>query len=226
MPPCCPAIFTSLHQGTFMELILFLGQVIVISLSGVMAPGPVTAVAIASGARNRYAGILMAIGHGIVEFPLMIVIVLGAGTFLKSAGVRISIGLVGGVFLLLTGAQMLLSLRRNQTQSTSGLEHKPLAAGIILSGGNPYFLLWWATIGLALCTRATALGIRAFVLFALVHWLCDLVWLTFLSWASFKGSHGFGRGIQKVVLLICGTALLCFGIYFIFDACKALAGAL
>ena len=63
-----------------MELVLFLGKVIMISLSGVMAPGPVTAVVIASGARNRYAGILMALGHGIVEFPLMIVIVLGAGT--------------------------------------------------------------------------------------------------------------------------------------------------
>jgi threonine/homoserine/homoserine lactone efflux protein len=205
-----------------MELVLFLGQVIMISLSGVMAPGPVTAVAIASGARNRYAGILMAIGHGIVEFPLMIVIVLGAGTLLKSTGARIGIGLVGGAFLLLMGSQMLLSLRKDQIQSTSGMRHKPLVAGIILSGGNPYFLLWWATVGLALCTRASSLGIWAFALFALVHWLCDLIWLSFLSYASFKGSHGFGGHLQSAVLLICGTALLCFGFFFIFDAVKAL----
>ena len=59
-----------------MVLLLFLGQVVVISLSGVMAPGPVTAAAIGMGARSRYAGMLLAIGHGIVEFPLMILIVL------------------------------------------------------------------------------------------------------------------------------------------------------
>jgi len=205
-----------------MELILFLGQAIGISLSGVMAPGPITAVAIVSGARNRYAGVLMAIGHGIVEFPLMIVIMLGAGRLLQSGPARIGVGLIGGIFLILMGVQMLCSLRSGDTQQTMGTQRGPLAAGIILSGGNPYFLVWWATVGLALATRATALGVWAFVLFAVVHWLCDLVWLTLLSWASFKGSSWFGARVQQGVLLVCGGALLLFGSYFLFDALRAL----
>jgi len=201
-----------------MDLFVFLGQAVLISLSGVMAPGPVTAVAIASGARKRYAGILMAVGHGIVEFPLIGVIVLGAGTLLKAEGTRIGIGLVGGVFLLHMGIQMVTSLKK-ATSSVAGLEQKPLWAGIILSGGNPYFLLWWATVGLALCTRAVTLGIWALALFALVHWTCDLVWLTVLSWTSFKGfQRGTGSRLQHVVLLICGGTLLIFGVYFIYDA--------
>ena len=207
-----------------MALILFLGQAVGISLSGVMAPGPVTAVAVAAGARSRYAGILMAIGHGMVEFPLMMVIVLGAGTFLKSFYARIGIGLLGGMFLFLMGTQMLLSLRSNQVRSASGLEQRPLLAGIILSGGNPYFLVWWATVGLALTAQAMTLGVWAFVLFACVHWLCDLVWLTFLSWASFKGSQGFGGHLQQGVLLVCGSALLLFGVYFVFDSIRTWAG--
>jgi len=204
-----------------MALILFLGQVIVISLSGVMAPGPITAVAIASGARNRFAGVLIAIGHGIVEFPLMIIIVLGAGKFLQSGPARIGIGLIGGIFLLLMGIQMLRSLRYCDTQETFGTKQGPLTAGIVLSIGNPYFLVWWTTIGLVLATKAMALGIWAFVLFALIHWLCDLVWLTLLSWASFKGSHWFGQRVQQIVLLVCGSVLLLFGLYFLFDALKA-----
>jgi len=204
-----------------MALILFLGQVIGISLSGVMAPGPITAVAIASGARNRFAGVLIAIGHGIVEFPLMIIIVLGAGKFLQSGPARIGIGLIGGIFLMLMGIQMLRSLRYCDTQETFGTKQGPLTAGIVLSIGNPYFLVWWTTIGLVLATKAMALGIWAFVLFALIHWLCDLVWLTLLSWASFKGSHWFGQRVQQIVLLVCGSVLLLFGLYFLFDALKA-----
>jgi len=204
-----------------MALILFLGQVIGISLSGVMAPGPITAVAIASGARNRFAGVLIAIGHGIVEFPLMIIIVLGAGKFLQSGPARIGIGLIGGIFLLLMGIQMLRSLRYCDTQETFGTKQGPLTAGIVLSIGNPYFLVWWTTIGLVLATKAMALGIWAFMLFAVIHWLCDLVWLTLLSWASFKGSHWFGQRVQQIVLLVCGSVLLLFGLYFLFDALKA-----
>jgi len=52
--------------------LFFLAQVLIISCSGAMQPGPVTATAIAMGARNRYAGTLLAIGHGIIEFPLMV----------------------------------------------------------------------------------------------------------------------------------------------------------
>ena len=204
-----------------MELVLFLGQIIGISLSGVMAPGPITAVAIATGARNRFAGVLMALGHGMVKFPLMIVIVLGAGHFLQTEPARIGIGLVGGAFLLFMGIQMLRSLRSCNLQETVGAKQGPLMAGIVLSGGNPYFLVWWATVGLALATKATSLGVWAFVLFAIVHWFCDLVWLTLLSWASFKGSHWFGDRVQQGVLLICGGALLLFGMYFLYDALKA-----
>ena len=56
-------------------LLLFLFQVVLISMSGVMQPGPVTAATVSIGAENKYAGLLIAVGHGIVEFPLMILII-------------------------------------------------------------------------------------------------------------------------------------------------------
>jgi threonine/homoserine/homoserine lactone efflux protein len=205
-----------------MTLLLFLAQVIVISLSGVMAPGPVTTAAIGMGARSRYAGMLLAVGHGIVEFPLIVLIVLGMDRILKHPAAQIVIGLAGGAFLLAMAIGMLKSLYSAQTQEVEITKSTPIMAGIILSASNPYFLFWWATVGLALATTATGMGIWAFVLFAVVHWLCDFVWLGALSWASFKGTGLFGIFIQRIVLLICAVALFFFGFVFIYKAVKLL----
>jgi threonine/homoserine/homoserine lactone efflux protein len=90
-----------------MVLLFFLLQVFVISLSGVMAPGPVTAAAIGMGTRSRFAGSLIAVGHGIVEFPLMVLIVLGAGGVFELPAAQIGIGLAGGIILLVMGIGML-----------------------------------------------------------------------------------------------------------------------
>ncbi|MHC4175218.1 MAG: LysE family transporter [Planctomycetota bacterium] len=201
-----------------MSLLLFLFEVVIISLSGVMAPGPVTAAAVAMGARSRHAGVLIAIGHGIIEFPLMILIMLGMDKVLKSTSTQIVIGLAGGTFLLIMAIQMLRSLKGAENQEAKTTKSGPVVAGIILSAGNPYFLLWWSTVGLTLATNATQLGIWAFALFAIVHWLCDLVWLAALSWASFKGSVLLGARSQRIVLMICSAALLVFGLFFIYNA--------
>jgi threonine/homoserine/homoserine lactone efflux protein len=118
--------------------------------------------------------------------------------------------------------QMLKSLRSAEKQQAQVTKSAPVLAGIILSAGNPYFLLWWATIGLALATTATGIGIWAFVVFAIVHWLCDLVWLSALSWASFKGSVLLGPRGMRIVLMICSAALFIFGLFFIYNAAKIL----
>lgn len=205
-----------------MALLFFLAQVFIISITGALQPGPVTATAITMGTRNRWAGTLMAIGHGIIEFPLMVVIVLGVGMYFKMPKVQIAIGLAGGVFLILMGIQSILSLRTEAEVEPKSLDGKPVLAGIILSAGNPYFLLWWATVGLALATEATKWGIWAFALFALTHWSVDLIWLQVLSWASFKGSTLLGRHGLRAVLVFCSAALLGFGLYFIYRATNLL----
>jgi len=198
-----------------MSLLVFLLNVLGISLSGALAPGPVTAAAIAMGSRNRLAGVLMALGHGIVEFPLMVLLIFGVGRFLQIPAVSTAIGLIGGSFLIFMAVQMFRSLAKTQTKDMTIARGGPLAAGLILSASNPYFLIWWATVGLTLITTAQDFGAWAFVLFALTHWLCDLVWLTILSWASFKGSSFFGPKAQRIVLAICAAAMLGFGLYFI-----------
>ena len=181
-------------------------------------PGPVTAAAIAMGARNRFAGTLMAIGHGIIEFPLMILIMLGMDKLFKSTNAKIIIGLAGGAFLLVMAIQMLRNLRSAEKEQAKVTKSAPVMAGLILSAGNPYFFIWWGSAGLKLATDATALGIWACALFPVVHWLCDCIWFSVLSWASFKGSGLLGPRRQRIILLICSVFLLVFGVVFIYNA--------
>jgi threonine/homoserine/homoserine lactone efflux protein len=189
-----------------------------------MGPGPMTAATLAAGARHKHAGLTIALGHAIVEFPLMILIVAGLGRFFQIENVKTTIGLIGGAFLVVLGLQMLRDSRKPVTLTPSAANRSTLVTGIVLTIGNPYFLLWWATVGLALATQASAFGILAFALFGLVHWLCDLVWLEILSLTSFKGSRVFSEKAQQIVLAVCGSALLLFAAKFLLDAGSRVIG--
>lgn len=199
-------------------MLTFLLSAVAISLSGVMAPGPITAATLAAGARSRHAGTFIALGHAVIEMPLILLLAAGIGTFLKSPAVKAGIGLAGGVVLVLMGAQLLLSLRTCKTDTEATVQWHPFMTGMVLTGANPYFLFWWATVGLALATQATEYGAVALIAFGIVHWLCDLGWLEVLSLAGFKGSQAFGSRSQKVVSVVCAVVLLGFGMKFLYEA--------
>jgi len=203
-------------------MISFLISAVAISLSGVLAPGPMTAATLAAGARHRHAGALIALGHALVEVPLIFLLVLGVARFLDSTGVRAGIGLAGGLMLIWMGGQLLVDLRKPAAELTPPVQRHPLVIGVVLTAANPYFLLWWATVGLALASQAVGYGVAALITFAVVHWLCDLVWLEVLSQAGYRGSRFFGPKAQVVVAGVCGVVLLGFGVKFLYDAATAL----
>jgi threonine/homoserine/homoserine lactone efflux protein len=204
-------------------MIGFLLTIVGISLSGVMALGPITAATLAAGARRRHAGAWICAGHILVELPLVLLVAAGVGAFLRPRGVQAGITLVGGLLLVVLGLQLLASLRKSATGATASADYHPFWIGVILSGANPYFVFWWATVGLTLTIRAMDLGLLALALFALIHWLCDLGWLEILSWGGFKGSQAFGRHSQTMLSVLCAMMLLGFGAKFIWDGVPALS---
>jgi threonine/homoserine/homoserine lactone efflux protein len=195
----------------------FLIQAAVISLSGVMAPGPMTTATIGQGAKSPTAGPWIAVGHGIVEFPLMLAILLGVGRLLHSPLAKATISAFGGIVLLLLSVDMLRGVSKSDAGSHHG-SRSPILVGVLLSAGNPYFLIWWATVGAALMLQAAGFGWTGFLVFALVHWSCDLIWSTVLSVLSYRGGSFFGRWFQKAAFGVCGLALLVLGIRCIVDA--------
>lgn len=188
-----------------------------------MAPGAVTAATLAHGSRHRWAGVWLAIGHGIVEIPLIFLLILGLGTVLKMDTAKIVIGIIGGAFLVYLGIMTLrepVSSGPNTKKSRTG---GPMLTGLVLSATNPYFLFWWATVGLNLALMARELGVYALVIFAAVHWLCDLVWLTILSLTAFHGTNILSPRVQKWILGFCGAAMAAFGLKFLYDAIAMMA---
>lgn len=202
-----------------MLLSAFLLEAVLISLSGVMAPGPITAVTVSKGTKSPHAGAIIALGHGIVEIPLMILILYGFGDILKISYIKAIIGLFGGLFLLKMSLGLLKGIKQTKIDSSKN-SHSPLMAGIILSLANPYFLIWWATIGSILIFRSITFGLLGFVIFMVLHWACDFFWCYFLSALSFKGGQFFGKRLQQVLFAICGVFLLFFSAKFIYDAVK------
>jgi len=199
------------------ELSVFLGSAIVISLSGVLQPGALTAATVSAAARRRWAGAWVAIGHGVVELPLMLLVVQWADR-LSDPRVGAAIGAVGGAFLLWMAWGSFRNAARPSEQAAGETTRHPLAIGVVMSGCNPYFLGWWLTVGLGLAQEAGSLGRVAFAVFAGVHWSLDLIWLTALAWTAHKGGKVWGAKVQRVVMAMCGAALVFFGGKFIYDA--------
>jgi len=193
---------------------IFLLSVAGISLTGVMFPGPMTAATVAKGYGNKHAGALIAAGHGIVELPLIVAIYLGLEHFLKSPPVFNAIYIAGGVVLLYLGFQMFRT-SASAPQGVGGLPASPLATGIVVTGTNPTFYLWWATIGAALIAGAAGFGAIGIVLLVVVHWPCDLGWSEFLSWGTFKSRKWWTEKVRRTVFGICALVLLGFGAWFL-----------
>ncbi len=196
----------------------FVLTAVAVSLSGTVAPGPITAATLASGRERRHAGVLVGLGHISVELTLFVLLVNGVGAFMGAPLVRAAIGFVGGLLLLFMGAQLLLSLRRADAAPPASVRRHPYLIGLFLTLANPYFVIWWATVGLTLATEAMSIGMAALALFALLHWCCDIGWLEILSLAGHKGSEAMGNRGQKALFAVCGSALLFFGVKFIYDA--------
>jgi threonine/homoserine/homoserine lactone efflux protein len=175
-----------------------------------MAPGPITTVVVGKGSDEAHAGALVALGHGLVEFPLMVGLLYGLDHLVTVAGVKLAIGIVGGLMLVWMGVGMIRDMHQDKLQGQD-VARSPVMAGVLLSLGNPYFLVWWATVGAALILRAVDYGLVAFLAFGLLHWLCDLVWNDFLSILSYKGGEFFGRRFQRGVFLLCGGLLVFYG---------------
>lgn len=212
-----------LLQEKRLSFATFLLEAVLVSLSGVMAPGPITSVSVGFGSEDPHAGAWVAVGHGLVEFPLMVGVFHGVGYLIDLPAVNLIISLVGGVFLLYMAISMFRGIHGEEISGTKS-SRSPVVAGAVLSAGNPYFLIWWATVGAGLILRSVEFGLWGFAVFAVAHWTCDLAWDTFLSTLSFKGGQFFGRRFQKVVFGLSGAFLLFYSGKLLLEGAQTLLG--
>ena len=200
-------------------MIEFAVLVIIISVSGVMSPGPLFAANITYGLKEGFrSGIKIAIGHSIVELPLVILLGIGAFSLEIFPEFRVIISIFGAITLFgFAGMQIKSIFKKNGGISTKP-KHGPIITGILFSALNPFFIIWWLTIGLKLISDAMLVWAFAGVLIVFVfHIWMDFVWLGMIAFFASKSVKIISNRNYKIIMAGLSLILIYFGITFLTD---------
>ena len=206
-----------------MDLLNFAVTVIIITASGALAPGPLFFVTISHGMKTgTKSGIIFSIAHTIVEFSLVILLALGLLSISNEPIVRIIVGIAGGSVLIIFGAfQIKKSIFINTKSEDSGNKgtKRLLLLGLALTGLNPYFIVWWLTIGANLIFVSLEFAGLSGVLFMYIcHVWVDYVWLTLLAKLAKSGNRILNHKWYRLLMIIFGIVLIYFGFTFLVDS--------
>ena len=193
--------------------------VIIVSVSGVMAPGPLFAANVSYGLKGgAKTGIKMAIGHTIVELPLVILLGIGVFSLEIFPEFRTIISILGAITLFVFATLQIKTVLKKERTKMSNPKQGPLVAGVLLSALNPFFIIWWLSIGFKLISDAMILwsfgGIL--IMFVLHIWM-DFVWLGAVSFFASKSSGILSNRNYKVLMLGISGMLVYFGITFLIE---------
>ncbi|MDI6858626.1 MAG: LysE family transporter [Dehalococcoidia bacterium] len=239
-----------------MALLAIFANTFLISLSGALMPGPLFTLSVRETLRRGFwVGPMVAAGHGLIELALVIGLALGLSEFLDEGLGTAVIALLGGLFLLWMGYQMVRTAPRQELrldvdslpnssdgQPASGgyrrrlvaamagtdaavASNRPLPmlgvlvpAGILVSVANPYWIIWWASIGMAYLTESLDHGAAGVSSFFTAHILSDFLWLSFVAFVLASGRRMMSARTYRAILFVCGVFLLAIGVRFVYSA--------
>jgi len=211
--------------GSSMTLVEMGLQIILVSVSGVFSPGPLL---FANLALSKYggfwSGIKLAIGHTIIELPVIILLslpfVLFSPVNITFSTIKI-ISLIAGVFLIVFGILYVVRIIRTRdsphsTINTSRIEN-PYLAGIMFTSLNPFFIVWWTTVGVKLISDSiSVLGLIAGIAFLFfVHIWMDYAWLGLSSYLASRGFNIIRSEYHRYITILLTVPLFYYGINFV-----------
>lgn len=193
-----------------------------VALSGALVPGPLFVLTVAETLRRGVlAGPLIVLGHMIAELLVVVLLVKGVGKYLLLPAVSTVMGYVGGSVLILMGIGAVLAAVKGQLSvqpGESGVQGGlwgPTGAGVLGSVSNPYWLLWWATVGAQYVGLSLPYGTMGVTSFFTGHILADLSWYSLVGLFVAGGRNLVGSRGYSVALGTCGLFLFGLGAYFI-----------
>lgn len=205
---------------------MYVATVAVVSSSGALSPGPLTFANLALGAKGGLkSGLLVATGHILFELPYVILL---AFFFTSIQGLltlpyfRVGLTVFMIAFILFFAylvfkdvfqlSEESLSVDKAVNLGSVALSN-PLLAGFLLTGLNPYFLLWWGTVGLTLIEGALTFGLLAGLATMYVsHIWLDFAWLGLTAFSMKAGTKVVGVKGLKAILAVVGAVLVFYAI--------------
>jgi threonine/homoserine/homoserine lactone efflux protein len=210
-------------------LLLLFGASFLVGLSGAAAPGPLLALSIRESARHGFsAGPSIATGHSALELVVVVLLALGLEPYLQVEGVAATIGLVGGAVLL----WMAWSIGHHPQRGAPSLQRRepipasrprgPVVGGVVVSLSNPFWFVWWMTVGAALMARSYEWGLVGVGAFYVGHILADYSWYGLVSFIVASGRRWMTPAVYGAVMLACAAFLAAMGVYFLGSGVRTL----
>jgi threonine/homoserine/homoserine lactone efflux protein len=199
-------------------------QAFVVGLSGAMSPGSFLTVTIArTMQKGPFSASLLLVGHALLEALLIVGFAFGLQTFLTRPTVMVVLGLIGGAVLLWLGYRLVsgavsgsiaADLEVAEQVGMSGSALGAVSQGAIVSISNPWWTLWWATIGVKLAADGIAIGPAGVLAFFIGHQLADVSWYLFVITVVHKGKGLLTANVYRGVMGVLGGLLLYMGARF------------
>ncbi|MHA1713929.1 MAG: LysE family translocator [Candidatus Ranarchaeia archaeon] len=219
---------------------LLLGEWFLVGFTGAIVPGGVfIAIINLTSQRGWKAGELAIVGHAILEVFFVTLLSLGLSPILLMPTVQFWLPLFGGTVLTVSGLIAMSSQVRHTfsssyscTQITEQIKEKrsldythkdgasgskehsfSIGLGIATSLANPYFVLWWATVGATFIARflpyfqPPTIGVLPVALIiSITHSSADFIWYSIVIIAVLNGRKILGTKFYS--LLITGSGLI------------------
>ncbi|ACL70081.1 LysE family transporter [Halothermothrix orenii] len=198
----------------------------IIGFSGAMMPGPLLTYVINGSLRKGFkAGPLLIVGHAILELILIVLLLLGLNNLFSNQIFTSALGLIGGSILLWMGYGMIKSVIKREISLEGQVENKVNIAGLVLPGAivsisNPYWVLWWATVGMTYLAKSHQQGVLGTGAFFTGHILADFVWYSFISWLVVFGRKLLNDRMYRGLVALFGIILIYFALMFMYDGVK------
>jgi threonine/homoserine/homoserine lactone efflux protein len=157
----------------------------------------------------------------------------GFGEFLKVPPVMAAVSVGGGIILLVMGRDMIKSassmsivmdkedVGHGREDRVSVWQDNPVIAGVLCSLSNPYWIIWWVTIGLGYLVAAGKYGFYGLCAFFLGHIAADYAWYVAVATGISRGRSIMSDTVYQNMIRCCGLFLLGFGLWFLKEAFTA-----
>lgn len=188
-----------------------------IALSGALMPGPLLTATISESAhRGVITGPLLVLGHGILELALLFALLLGLAPIITQDSVFAVIAIAGAAILVWMAVGMFRARPTLDLQGNGGKAERggTIVSGILMSLANPYWIVWWATIGLGYVLYCRQYGPWGIVFFFGGHIAADLAWYTAIAAAIAKGRRFLSDRLYRWLIWSCASVLIVFAGYF------------
>ncbi len=207
---------------------LIFASSLLLGFSGAMMPGPLLTYTLDKSLNTGpRAGFVIITGHALLEITLIGLIFLGFDIILQSGPAQVLIGIVGGLLLVTMGADMirrsLTNRIRIEVSGTGAGTRSMMLSGALITAANPYFLLWWAVIGLGFLVQSYRLfGFAGVLVFYAGHVLADIIWYGAISVVVGNTRRFIRERLYRGIIVALGGVLIFFGCTFFYNALQLL----